>query len=375
MNAIALSPEQTLIPVFQADIGGILVNACDARLLHKFLEVGKDFSSWIKLRIKQYGFTQDVDFKAHQNGGGLETTTYVGDKIEYILTLDMGKELSMVEKNDKGRQARKYFIDCERLVIEALTKSQYALKELPTLPAPRAKIYVKGGLELHQQDAINDFIKERVAIVPTDKRKGITVMIYSAICIKFDVKGMTHGYKNIAPEQFDNIIQLIARLPIHDEKAMLFFTQDELDNLIAERVKAIEGEVMPKEQTIANSDLVNILTGRVKALESELSALKEDLRPNITEDLTPSGKQRPLWLYSITDAGHQRYQPIDSDCLCMTEEHFIRHLKNSGRVVFDKTGVSARQIVMHHIPPQFLPDMIEEAGAMLRRINEGKLQA
>ena len=375
MNAIALSPEQTLIPVFQADIGGILVNACDARLLHKFLEVGKDFSSWIKLRIKQYGFTQDVDFKVHQNGGGLETTTYVGDKIEYILTLDMGKELSMVEKNDKGRQARKYFIDCERLAIEALTKSQYGLKELPTLPAPRAKIYVKGGLELHQQDAINDFIKERVALVPEHKRKGITVMIYSAICIKFDVKGMTHGYKNIAPEHFDNIIQLIARLPIHDEKAMLFFTQDELDTLIAERIKAIEGEVMPKEQTITNSDLVNILTGRVKALESELSALKEDLRPNITEDLTPSGKQRPLWLYSITDAGHQRYQPIDSGCLCMTEEHFIRHLKNSGHIVVKKDKINVGNLVLEHIPYKLLPYMVEVAAQRIGRVEAGRIKA
>ncbi len=118
-----------------------------------------------------------------------------------------------------------YQDECDDVLWEYWTSKhqpQYGLKESPTLPAPRAKIYVKGGLELHQQDAINDFIKERVAIVPEHKRKGITVMIYSAICIKFDVKGMTHGYKNIAPEQFDNIIQLIARLPIHDEKAMLF---------------------------------------------------------------------------------------------------------------------------------------------------------
>jgi len=220
---------------------------------------------------------------------------------------------------------------------DSLVSAQYGLKESPTLPAPRAKIYVKGGLELHQQDAINDFIKERVAIVPADKRKGITVMIYSAICIKFDVKGMTHGYKNIAPEQFDNIIQLIARLPIHDEKAMLFLTQDELDTLIAERVKAIEGELLPKE----------------------------------TEPAEPGEKR---FLIKIK-GDRQTIEPVDINCYYMTEERFICHLKNSGRVVFDKTGASARQIVMHHIPPQFLPDMIEEAWAMLRRIEADKLKA
>lgn len=201
----------------------------------------------------------------------------------YNLTRDGLMILVMGFTGKEAMAIKEWYINAFNLMHEKLfPKTQYGLKESPTLPAPRAKIYVKGGLELHQQDAINDFIKERVAIVPADKRKGITVMIYSAICIKFDVKGMKHGYKNIAPEQFDNIIQLIARLPIHDEKAMLFFTQDELDTLIAERVKAIEGELLPKE----------------------------------TEPAEPGEKR---FLIKIK-GDQQTIEPIDINCYYMTEE-------------------------------------------------------
>ena len=304
----------------------------------------------------------------------IKATSFGQDGKEYIVEMMMlpikylNGWLFGIDANRVKAEAKDLVIEYQRECFDVLAdhfmpKPQYGLKQLP--PSP----YIS-------EPEAAQFMKSIQAHCKSSGGK------YSALYKKvYDYYGIT-SYKHIPAGKLEEAARLcgmklmkLVKSKIPDEIPLLTFTQDELDTLIAERVKAIEGEVMSKEQTIANSDLVNILTGRVKALESELSALKEDLRPNITGDLNPSGKQRPLWLYSITDAGHQRYQPIDSDCLCMTEEHFIRHLKNSGRVVFDKTGVSARQIVMHHIPPQFLPDMIEEAGAMLRRINEGKLQA
>lgn len=86
-------------------------------------------------------------------------------------------------------------------------------------------------------------------------------------------------------------------------------------------------------------------------------------------------KQRPLWLYSITDAGHQRYQPIDSDCLCMTEEHFIRHLKNSGHIVVKKDKINVGNLVLEHIPYKLLPYMVEVAAQRIGRVEAGKSQA
>ena len=111
------------IPIVPGSLAGQTVQLVDARLLHAFLGVGKDFTNWIKLRIRQYGFEQNRDYltqteeqfpfdspkRANQTGRG-------GDRrsVDYLLTLDMAKELAMVERTPRGRQARRYFIDCER---------------------------------------------------------------------------------------------------------------------------------------------------------------------------------------------------------------------------------------------------------------------
>ena len=84
--------------------------AVNARDLHAFLEIGKDFSTWIKSRIEDFGFVENQDFAIFP-----ETRENPGrPRIEYALSLDMAKELSMLERNGKGRQARQYFIECER---------------------------------------------------------------------------------------------------------------------------------------------------------------------------------------------------------------------------------------------------------------------
>lgn len=96
--------------------------AVNARDLHKFLEVGKDFSTWIKDRIGQYGFVSGQDYCTESRSPELGTGNR-GASIEYFLTLDMAKELSMVENNDRGREARRYFISVEkkaRLIAPAI---------------------------------------------------------------------------------------------------------------------------------------------------------------------------------------------------------------------------------------------------------------
>ncbi|MCX4025058.1 antA/AntB antirepressor family protein [Endozoicomonas sp. SM1973] len=107
------------------------VETVNARELHSFLEVGRDYSTWIKNRIKQYKFEECQDFiLIHQNGG---TNGKGGDRrsVDYFITLDMAKELAMVERNEKGRQARRYFIECERQLKEKLQQeAQPAQPEL-----------------------------------------------------------------------------------------------------------------------------------------------------------------------------------------------------------------------------------------------------
>lgn len=80
----------------------------NARELHAFLEAGSEFRHWIKDRIEQYGFSENIDFITS------EKIIRGGKAIDYHITLDMAKELAMVERNEKGKQARQYFIECER---------------------------------------------------------------------------------------------------------------------------------------------------------------------------------------------------------------------------------------------------------------------
>ncbi len=100
---------QALIPVFTGTIHDEQAQLIDARTLHRFLGIDTEFRKWIARRIEEYGFQEGEDFRSFlaESSGGRRSR-------DYHITLDMAKELSMVERNDKGRQARRYFIECEK---------------------------------------------------------------------------------------------------------------------------------------------------------------------------------------------------------------------------------------------------------------------
>ncbi len=121
---------QNLIPVFNGKISNSETLLCDARKLHEFLQVSTRFNDWIKKRIEEYGFVENQDFVfateilvAKKGRGG-------HNKTEYHITLDMAKELAMVERNEQGRAIRRYFIECEKKLNEQPKTSQ--TKKLPS---------------------------------------------------------------------------------------------------------------------------------------------------------------------------------------------------------------------------------------------------
>lgn len=105
-----------LVPVFAGTINSQSVQLCDARTLHTFMVVLRDFSNWIKGRIRKFGFVEGIDYLLAKTGeqvphqGGTRNVVVT----DYHLTLDMAKELAMVENNARGREARRYFIACEK---------------------------------------------------------------------------------------------------------------------------------------------------------------------------------------------------------------------------------------------------------------------
>jgi anti-repressor protein len=134
MNAIV--DHSTLDAIFPVSLqGGI--ETVNARDLHRFLEVGKDYTTWIKDRISAYGFQEGYDFVIFEelNFPSFGENSRRGrgrPSKEYALSLDMAKEISMVERNEKGRMARQYFIDCEKRLREK-AHLQKALNDVPTL--------------------------------------------------------------------------------------------------------------------------------------------------------------------------------------------------------------------------------------------------
>lgn len=117
-----------LIKVSKNEQGQQIVSARD---LWKFLDVNYDFSTWIKRRIEKYDFIENVDFTLvrgfPQNCGKLGGRP----KEDYILSMDMAKELAMIENNSTGRAARRYFIQCEKRYRKLIDEKHS--KEIPAL--------------------------------------------------------------------------------------------------------------------------------------------------------------------------------------------------------------------------------------------------
>lgn len=106
-----------LIPTISGQLDGQTQPLVNARDLHEFLGVETRFDTWLNRRIEEYGFVQVIDFIEVLKNEHVERGFFGKREIQvkdYLLSLDMAKELCMVERNDKGRQARRYFIEMEK---------------------------------------------------------------------------------------------------------------------------------------------------------------------------------------------------------------------------------------------------------------------
>jgi anti-repressor protein len=95
-----------------------------ARDLYDFLEVKERFSRFME-RNFEYGFIENIDYTPYQNVHPLNNQIIE----DFILTLDCAKEISMVQRTEKGKQARQYFIQCEKQLIEAKPKLPVTYKD------------------------------------------------------------------------------------------------------------------------------------------------------------------------------------------------------------------------------------------------------
>jgi phage anti-repressor protein len=117
-----------------ADIG-IDDGMVDGRRLHAFLQVETPYTIWFE-RMCEYGFVENVDFNFNKNvrvqkEGGRNVSREI---ITHSMTIDMAKEISMIQRNERGKQARQYFIECEKR-LKAQTQKPMTQAELIAMQA------------------------------------------------------------------------------------------------------------------------------------------------------------------------------------------------------------------------------------------------
>ena len=125
------------------------IETVNARELHAFLEVKTRFNDWIANRISEFGFAENKDFVSLT-----ENLVSGGKQNVFHISIDMAKELSMLERNDKGKQARLYFIECERIAKARQVPQSYS--EALQLAANQAKQLEEQALKVNYFDKVCD---------------------------------------------------------------------------------------------------------------------------------------------------------------------------------------------------------------------------
>lgn len=100
------------------------------RELHEFLEIRTKYKDWFR-RMVEYGFEEEIDFiKVAQKRATNNLKNPVTTVIDHAISIDMAKEISMIQRTEKGKIARQYFINCEKKLKEVKKLSPMELMEL-----------------------------------------------------------------------------------------------------------------------------------------------------------------------------------------------------------------------------------------------------
>ncbi|MEA4972949.1 hypothetical protein SDC9_116542 [bioreactor metagenome] len=174
MNSLTLF-EQGLVPLYQTDTGEYVVNG---RELWEGLQSKRQFADWVKSRLLDCEAAENEDFDTLsqncENGG---------KRIEYIIKLDTAKEMAMLERNEIGKQVRKYFIAVEKrskqnaVDVSALNPEMQMFKLIFDSVAQTQLAQKQQQQAIENMDKRLDGIRDVVALNPNDWRKDTTALI------------------------------------------------------------------------------------------------------------------------------------------------------------------------------------------------------
>ena len=148
------------------------------RELHEFLEIKTKYKDWFR-RMVEYGFEEEIDFiRVAQKRATNNLKNPVTTVIDHAISIDMAKEISMIQRTEKGKIARQYFINCEKKLKEVKKLTPMELMELQfkALKEQKEKIaQVENRVDKLEEDMplFQIDCKEIQALV---RKKGIEVL-------------------------------------------------------------------------------------------------------------------------------------------------------------------------------------------------------
>jgi len=129
---MGINEKSQLIKIDKTKIGAGNINSVNSRDIYNYLQISEQYVDWIKRVIEKYDFIENEDYITFS-----EKSEKIGrPRKDYIVTMDMAKELCMISNTLKGREVRKYFIKAEeelnkpKSVIELLEDSIAQLKRV-----------------------------------------------------------------------------------------------------------------------------------------------------------------------------------------------------------------------------------------------------
>lgn len=139
--------ENELVPVYETSTGEKVVYGSE---LHEVLEVKSNYREWIKRRVLDIDAEEDEDFTTVE----IPTVSGGTSKKDHIIKLDTAKEMAMLERNEKGKQVRRYFIQVEK----KYKATSLATQEL----SPQLQVMINLEIEQKRQAEKLEHVEERI---------------------------------------------------------------------------------------------------------------------------------------------------------------------------------------------------------------------
>lgn len=223
-----------LIKIFQNEKNE---NVISARELHNFLEVKTDFTDWCK-RMFEYGFVENQDYVILLKN---REKISKSNPIDYALTIDCSKEISMIQRSEKGKIARLYFIDCEKQLNKPKTQIELIIESALVLQNHESRLSNLetkiNNLEESKQEALLqlNYIERSTQEVPE-----ISVKDKIRELVNSYAKSNNIPYSTVWKSMYEKLYYIFhfsvnAHKKLHDKESLLDICErkNQLDNLFA----------------------------------------------------------------------------------------------------------------------------------------------